>query len=69
MAEELKQEKESISWKEMLEKIKKGKVGMIGAPTQHPMTEEELKEFEESYRKALAKKVKNLYKKAGEMKK
>jgi hypothetical protein len=61
-------EKESITWKEMLKKIRNGKTGMIGAPTQHPLTEEELKEFEESYRKALAKKVKNLYKKAGERK-
>jgi hypothetical protein len=65
MAEELKQEKESITWKEMLEKIKKGKVGMIGTPTQHPLTEKELEEFQESYRKALVKKVKNIYKKPG----
>lgn len=61
--------KEDTSWKEMLKKIRNGKAGMIGIPQQHPMSEEELKEFEESYRKALAKKVKNLYKKAGEMKK
>lgn len=57
---------EGTQLQEMLKKIKKGKTGMIGIPQQHPMTEEELKEFEESYRKALAKKVKNLYKKAGE---
>jgi hypothetical protein len=69
MAEELKQEKESVTWKEMLEKIRKGKVGMIGTPKQHPLTEKELEEFQESYRKALAKKVKNIYKKAGETKK
>lgn len=62
-------EKEGIPFKEMLKKIRNGKTGMIGIPQQHPMTEEEeLKEFEESYRKALAKKVKNLYKKAGERK-
>jgi hypothetical protein len=62
-------EKESITWKEMLKKIRNGKAGMIGAPTQHPLTKEELEEFQESYRKALAKKVKNIYKKAEEMKK
>lgn len=56
------------SLQEMLKKIRNGKVGMIGAPTQHPMTQEELEEFQESYRRALAKKVKNLYKKAGERK-
>lgn len=56
------------SLQEMLKKIRNGKVGMIGAPTQHSMTQEELEEFQESYRKALAKKVKNLYKKAGEKK-
>lgn len=61
--------KEDTSWKEMLKKIRNGKAGMIGIPQQHPMTQEELEEFEESYRRALAKKVKNLYKKAGEMKK
>lgn len=61
--------KEDTSLKEMLKKIRNGKAGMIGIPQQHPMTEEELEEFEESYRRALAKKVKNLYKKAGEMKK
>lgn len=60
-------EKEGIPFKEMLKKIRNGKTGMIGIPQQHP-TEEELKEFEESYRKALAKKVKNLYKKAGDRK-
>lgn len=62
-------EKEGIPFKEMLKKIRNGKTGMIGIPQQHPMTEEELKEFEESYRKALAKKVKNIYEKAKEMKK
>ena len=41
---------------------------MIGVPQQHPMTQEELEEFQDSYRRALAKKVKNLYKKAGEKK-
>lgn len=68
MAEELKQE-EGTPLKEMLKKIRNGKAGMIGAPTQHPMTEEELEEFQESYRRALAKKVRNIYEKAGEMKK
>lgn len=62
-------EKEGIPFKEMLKKIRNGKAGMIGISQQHPMTEEELKEFEESYRRALAKKVKNIYEKAGEMKK
>jgi hypothetical protein len=60
--------KEGTPLQEMLKKIKKGKVGMIGVPQQHPMTPEELEEFQESYRRALAKKVKNLYKKAGERK-
>jgi len=60
--------KEGTPLQEMLKKIKKGKVGMIGVPQQLPMTPEELEEFQESYRRALAKKVKNLYKKAGERK-
>jgi len=60
--------KEGTPLQEMLKKIRNGKAGMIGIPQQHPMTEEELKEFEESYRRALAKKVKNIYKKAGERK-
>ena len=68
MAKEVK-EKEGIPFKEMLKKIRNGKVGMIGVPQQHPMTSEELEEFQESYRKALAKKVKNIYEKAREMKK
>jgi hypothetical protein len=58
--------KEGTTSQEMLKKSKRGKVGMIGIPQQHPMTPEELEKFEESYRKALAKKVRNLYKKAGE---
>lgn len=66
MAKEIK---EGIPFKEMLKKIRNGKTGMIGVPQQHPMTPEELEEFQESYRKALAKKVRNIYKKAGEMKK
>lgn len=60
--------KEGTPLQEMLKKSKRGKVGMIGIPQQHPMTPEELEEFQESYRRALAKKVKNLYKKAGEKK-
>ena len=60
-----KKEKTPETWKEMLEKIKSGKVRMIGKPQQHPMTLEELEEFQESYRKAL---VKNIYQRASERK-